>query len=460
MSRKYFGTDGVRGVANRELTPELAFRIGLAASCFIKSHGLAPRVIMGQDTRRSSPMLGAALASGFCSGGVETVSLGIVPTGCVSFIARTADYGMGVVVSASHNPARDNGIKLIGHNGLKLSNEAEEQIEELMERLPVQRPEGADIGGCVSSRQEVERYLTYLETIVPERLEGIRVAVDAANGAAFELGPEIFRRLGAEVQATGCEPTGMNINAEGGATKPQTIQDFTKAKQACLGIAFDGDADRAVFSDELGRLINGDRTMALWCVHWRKHGGLSPATVVGTLMSNSGFERYLMAQGIHLERTQVGDKYVSARVSDLEAKIGGEQSGHIIFSERGPTGDGLITALEVLRVIKREQRSASAFYGDFENWPQLLVNVSLPPGADWSRNETVATALKKAETALDSRGRMVVRASGTQPMVRVMVEADSFALRDEVVNSVVGAMQEALDGRVYSRVDLTSALGD
>jgi phosphoglucosamine mutase len=460
MSRKYFGTDGVRGVANRELTPELAFKIGLAASSLIKSQGLNPKVVLGQDTRRSGPMLGAALAAGLCSGGVEVVSLGVVPTGCVSFVARTGAYGMGAVVSASHNPAPDNGIKLIGHDGLKLPNAAEETIEGLMENLPAQRPEGAGVGDFATSREEVARYLDYLEKIVPERLEGIRVTLDAANGAAFELGPEILRRLGAEVKVIGCQPNGMNINAGGGATKPKFIQDFTKAEKPHLGVAFDGDADRAIFSDEHGRLINGDRTLALWCGHWRKHGGLNPATVVGTVMSNSGFEKYLVAQGIHLERTAVGDKYVSARVIALAARVGGEQSGHIIFSERGPTGDGLITALEVLRVIKREGRPASAFYGDFENWPQLLVNVSLPPQVEWNKNAAVLAALKNAEHSLAGRGRVVVRASGTQPMVRVMVEADSFDLRDEVTGLVVGAMQSALAGKIYSRVDLTNALGD
>ena len=284
--------------------------------------------------------------------------------------------------------------------------------------------------------------------------------MDAAHGAAFELAPEILHRLGAEVQRIGCQPDGMNINAEGGATKPQAIQLLTQAAQAHLGVAFDGDADRAVFSDEQGRLINGDRTMALWCAHWRKHGDLNPATVVGTVMSNSGFEKYLGACGIHLERTAVGDKYVSAKVIELAAKVGGEQSGHIIFSQRGPTGDGLVTALEVLRVIKREGRSASEFYGDFENWPQILVNVAFTTRDGWQQNESLLSALKDAETSLIGRGRISVRASGTQPMVRVMVEADNFALRDEVTGAIVGAMESALGGKVYSRVDLTHALGD
>jgi phosphoglucosamine mutase len=460
MIRKHFGTDGIRGIANRKLTPELAFKVGFAAGNYMRQQRLQPKVVMGRDTRKSGSMLGAALASGFCSAGVEVLSIGIVPTGCVSFVTRTGDYGIGAVISASHNPAPDNGIKLIGHDGCKLPDEAESVIEGLMESAPGQRPEGAAVGDLVTSGEEVARYMAYLETIVPERLDGIRVTVDAAHGAACELGPRILRRLGADVKVTGCLPDGMNINADGGATKPHVIQEFTKTEKPHIGVAFDGDADRAIFSDEQGNLINGDRTMALWCSHWREHGSLKPPTVVGTVMSNSGFEKYLTTQGIRLERTLVGDKYVSARVSELGAMMGGEQSGHIIFSQRGPTGDGLITTLEVLRIIKREGRSASTFYRDFDNWPQLLVNVGLPSLDGWDKNAVVMTALKDAETTLSNHGRLLVRASGTQPMVRVMVEADSFDLRDKAANSIVGAMERALGAKIYSRVDLTYALGE
>ncbi|MDA1276285.1 MAG: phosphoglucosamine mutase [Verrucomicrobia bacterium] len=460
MNRKHFGTDGLRGIANHTLTPELAFKVGFAAGIYVRQQRLDPKVILGRDTRRSGPMLGAALASGFCSAGIEVMSLGIVPTGCVSFVTRTGAYGMGSVISASHNPAPDNGIKLIGHDGRKLPDEAEEIIEALMANLPDERPVGAGVGDLVTSREEVARYMDYLETLVPESLEGIRVTVDGAHGAAYELGPEIFRRLGANVDVIGCKPDGMNINSEGGATKPHAIQGFTKAEKPHLGVSFDGDADRVVFSDEQGRLINGDRTLGLWCAHWRKCGGLEPPLVVGTLMTNGGFEKYMAEQGIRLERTAVGDKYVSAKLIELDAKVGGEQSGHIIFSRRGPTGDGLITALEVLRVIKREGRSASEFYGDFENWPQLLVNVSLPSRDGWNQNEEIVAALKHAETAIEGHGRVMVRASGTQPMVRVMVEADCSALRDKVADSIVGAMERALAGKVYSRVDLTYSLGE
>jgi phosphoglucosamine mutase len=259
---------------------------------------------------------------------------------------------------------------------------------------------------------------------------------------------------------TGCEPDGLNINAAGGATRPGTIQQLTQAQRAHIGVAFDGDADRAVFSDAQGRLINGDRTMALWCAHWRQHGALEPPVVVGTVMSNDGFEQYLAARGIRLERTPVGDKHVSARVAALGARLGGEQSGHIIFSHHGPTGDGLITALEVLRVLRREGRCAAELYGAFENLPQLLVNVRLPARAAWEQNEKVAAARKEAETALAGHGRLSLRASGTQPMLRVMVEADDADLCDRVAQQIVGALESALGATVHSRVDLTNALGE
>ena len=459
MSRRYFGTDGVRGVANEELTPELAFSIGQAAGVWLSSIGGPKRVAMGRDTRRSGPMLGAALASGFCSVGVDVVALGVVPTGCVSFVARTGEFGMGAVISASHNPAPDNGIKLMGHDGRKLPESVEEEIESLMSS-PAPRPVGGEVGGLVTDRTEVGRYVTFLESLVPERLDGLRVALDAAHGAAYEIGPTVFGALGAELDCIGVAPDGMNINHECGATRPEAVQSFTASCGADLGVAFDGDADRAVFADDKGRLINGDRTMAIWCAHWSQGGAMDPAIVVGTVMSNTGFERYMASRGVRLDRTPVGDKHVSARLLETGAKVGGEQSGHIIFPEHGPTGDGLVTALEVLRVLKREGRPASEFYGDYESWPQLLVNVRVRDQRGWSDLPAIAKALGEAESRLVGRGRTVVRASGTQPMVRVMVEADECALRDAAAEEIVGALRRELAGEVYSRVDLTHALGD
>jgi len=458
MSKKLFGTDGIRGVANQKLTPELAYSIGLAAGRWIHEQGLAPRVVIGRDTRKSGSMLGAALASGLCSAGVDVVALGVAPTGGISYITRTGDFSLGVVISASHNPAPDNGIKLIAHNGRKVSDGDEARIEQLMDEPYEARPTGAAIGAILSDRSELERYLDYLVQIVPEGLQGMKLVVDGAHGAAYELGPEVFRRLGAEVIEIGVRPDGMNINAEGGATKPEVVQALTAEHQADLGIAFDGDADRAVFSDDRGRLINGDRTIAIWCGHW--HDQMATKAAVGTVMSNGGFEKYLGSQGIRLERVNVGDKYVSAKLDEIAGSIGGEQSGHIIFPERGPTGDGLITALELLRVLRLSGKKASSSFEAFENWPQLLVNVQVERMSGLQGSEEIRGAIQRAEGMVEGKGRINVRPSGTQPMIRVMVEADDVGLRDQASDLVVKTILEQLGGEEYSRVDLTHALGD
>ena len=457
MSRKYFGTDGVRGVANKKLTVELAMSLGQAAGRWLIETRQEKRAVVGRDTRRSGPMLSSALAAGLCSVGIDVVSLEVAPTPTIAFAARTGEFGLGAIVSASHNPAPDNGIKFVGHDGCKLADEVELRIEELMASAG-SHPTGAGVGVLTTDRSSIEEYLRLLEAVVPERLDGMRVALDAANGAAYELGPEILRRLGADVMVTGVNPDGMNINAEGGATKPDVVLGLTRQVGAAVGVAFDGDADRAVFSDEQGRLINGDRTIGIWAAHYQKAGELIPPTVVGTVMSNGGFAAYMHARGITLERTPVGDKYVAQRIQDTGAHVGGEQSGHIIFPKRGPTGDGLVTMLELFRVLKREGRPASAFYDDYEPWPQIMINVGVASTEGW--RQKVAAEIEQGEAELVGHGRIVVRPSGTQPVIRVMVEADEYALRDRVADRIVGAMLRELAGEVHGRVDLTYALGD
>jgi phosphoglucosamine mutase len=386
---------------------------------------------------------------------VDVLALGVVPTPTVAFVAR-GGFGLGVVVSASHNPAEDNGIKLLSGAGGKVSDDFELEVESLMEDAFAARPQGKEVGTLIQDRSAVESYLTFLESLVPERLEGMKVAVDAANGAAYELGPEILRRLGAEVVARHIEPDGMNINEHCGATKPSVVQELTVKEGCHIGVAFDGDADRAVFSDDHGRLINGDRTMAIWGAHWH----IDPPVVVGTVMSNTGFERYLQSRGISLERAKVGDKYVSEQITATGAKVGGEQSGHIIFPQHGPTGDGLVTMLELLRALKRENRPSHSFFDDFVNWPQTLVNMKVADRETWNTAPGVAEAILAAETLLIDRGRVNVRASGTQPMVRVMVEADEESLRDKARTLIVDAMIQNAGGSIYGEVDLTTSLGE
>jgi len=460
VTRKHFGTDGVRGIANVDLTPELAFQLGQAAGQVLVGHGLSPHVVVGRDTRRSGPMLGAALASGFCSVGVHVDAIGVAPTPAISYLARTGDYGMGGIVSASHNPAPDNGIKFVGHDGCKTTDEIELEIESLLGRAPMTRPSGKDVGLLNSDLWELSGYVDYLVGLVPERLDGVRLAVDAANGAAHKLVQEVLTRLVAKVVLTGVEPDGDNINASGGATKPGTIQTFTVQSGVDFGVAFDGDADRSIFSDGAGRLVNGDCTIGIWSVFWKRKGKLNPPVVVGTVMTNGGFEQYLKRQGIRLERTPVGDKYVSDRIQQTQALVGGEQSGHVIFREFGPTGDGLITMLQVLRVLKLDGRPLSALVDEYEPWPQLLVNMTVGRRQDWDKGPRVTKALADAEAALEGRGRLVVRPSGTQPMIRVMVEADAYDARDAAADAIIEAMRTEIGGEVYSRVDLTHALGD
>lgn len=457
MSRKFFGTDGVRGVANQKLTPELALSLGQAAGRWLIENDQPRRAVLGRDTRKSGPMLEAALAAGLSSVGIEVVSVGVAPTPTIAFVARTEGFGLGGIVSASHNPAPDNGIKFVGFDGRKLSDEVELAIEGLMSP-PDPRPIGGEVGDYQIDLGGIEAYMDLLESIVPEGLDGMRVAVDAAHGAAYDLGPEILRRLGADVTSMGTSPNGVNINAEGGATKPQTIQDFTVASGAHVGIAFDGDADRAVFSDEKGRLINGDRTIGIWAAHYQQSNELNPPVVVGTVMSNGGFEAHMTKLGIELARTPVGDKYVAQRIDATGALIGGEQSGHLIFPRRGPTGDGLVTMLELFRVLRREGRPASSFYDDYQPWPQIMVNLAVASKDGWEMK--VGAELKQGETDLAGRGRLVVRPSGTQPVIRVMVEADAYDLRDAVCDRIVTAMIRELGGHVEGRVDLTYALGD
>ncbi len=459
MSRKHFGTDGIRGVANQQLTPELAMALGRAAGLWLKQSGGVPRIVVGRDTRKSGPMLGMALSAGFNSAGVDVVSLGVAPTPAVSYVARTGEFGLGVIISASHNPYPDNGIKLVGHDGRKLPDQVELDIENLMDSN-AERPTGGDVGNLIQDAGLLNDYLDSIEKIIPSGLKGISVAVDCANGAASLLGPEILRRLGAEIFVTGDQPDGVNINEFGGATKPETIQELTQKTGAHLGVAFDGDADRAVFADNKGRLINGDRTIGLWASHELKMGRLNPKSVVGTVMRNGGFEHFVASNGIHLERTPVGDKYVSQKITELGAQIGGEQSGHIIFPKHGPTGDGIVTMLEVLRVIVESGRDAASIYEDYESWPQILVNMEVADRSTWNDGELVQTALEQATKDLVGHGRINVRASGTQPIVRVMVEADTYDLRDLVAASVVGAITKEAGGKIYSRVDLTHALGD
>lgn len=459
MNQLRFGTDGIRGVANRDLSPDFALLLGRAAGRYIVEHSLPRSIVMGRDTRRSGAMLGAAFAAGACSVGIQVHSVGIAPTGTISWLTRHRGDALGVVISASHNPAPDNGIKFFQGNGSKASAESESWImAHLNDEVVLEA--GQAVGVLTTGPSPLQEYENWLVGLVPERLDGMRIVMDCADGAAYEVAPRVFRALGAELTILNDQPNGDNINSRGGATKPHIAQAGARSSDT-LAISFDGDADRAVFSDENGNLINGDRTMAAWAAHWSADGALTPPTVVGTVMSNGGFAAYLEGQGIALYRANVGDKYVSRLMQETGARIGGEQSGHIIFASHGPTGDGLVTALELLRVLKRTGKPASEFSNAFTNFPQILVNVEVARRDGWDSDDVVTAALGEAELALKAaHGRLNVRPSGTQPMIRVMVEAADRPLAEKTADHLAAVLIASRGGEVAGRVDLTDALGD
>lgn len=452
-----FGTDGVRGIANIELTPELALSLGQSAGHWVRKRG-GKKVVIGRDTRRSGTMIGASLAAGFASAGIDVTTLGVAPTPTVSFAARTGDFSLGAVISASHNPAQDNGIKFLGSDGGKLPVEVEAMFENQLSSTNLVSP--ADVGRISPDNSLESAYLNWLLDLLPQRLEGYRIAVDAANGAAYSLGVRLFEMLGAQVFAMGTEPDGDNINFRCGATHPALIQDLTIQTKSHVGISFDGDADRCVFSDEQGHLINGDRLMGIWAAFELSENRLNPKTIVGTVMSNMGFENALRELGINLERVSVGDRNVSQKLQELGAKIGGEQSGHIVFSDFSPTGDGLLTAIQLLKVMRLTGCAASELSPRFENWPQVLVNIQVKDRNAWKSNSDISDSIKSGTDTLANTGRVLVRASGTQPMIRVMVEAKSEWERDKVADVIVSSFIDHAGGEIKSRTDLTHALGD
>ncbi len=452
--KRYFGTDGVRGVANDLLTPEFTMRLGRAIGQQLLRTipHYPPRVLIGRDTRRSGGMLESALISGLCSVGVQATSAGILPTPAVAYLTREGHYDLGIVLSASHNPAPDNGIKLIGSDGYKFPDEYEAQIEELLESAPepFPYPPPEKIGLWRYDEQEGEQYLFYLlhmmRELTGERepLAGLHIVVDCANGAASQFAPVVLQELGARVSLYGGEPDGDNINTGCGSTHLDLLQRAVLETGAMIGVAFDGDADRALFCDEQGDPVDGDALMTLWALTRHSQGTLQPPIVVATEMSNLGMEKRLAAEGIQLLRTRVGDRYVAEKMRETGALIGGEQSGHIIFSERSTTGDGLITMLEVLNLYRLLQRPFSEIAHPFEPYPQKLVTIPVRDKHAWQSHPEIQATAEQVRTLLQGRGRLNIRASGTENAIRVMVEAETPTLVEEALQSMVEAVRKWL----------------
>ncbi len=428
---RLFGTDGIRGVANRDLTAELALHVGRALVATL-GRGV---YLLGRDTRLSGPMLEAAVAAGICAGGGDVERGGILPTPAVAFLTRHLGRPGGIVLSASHNPIEDNGIKLFGPDGFKFPDEVEERIEAAI-GLEGPAPLGTGVGGARDLLQAEDLYLDYLLGLGLRPPAGLRVVVDCAFGAAYRVAPRLWRALGAEVVALHAEADGGRINVGCGSTHPALLQQAVVAAGAQVGFAHDGDADRVIAVDERGEVVDGDAIMAICARYLAARGALRGGVVVATVMSNLGLERHLAALGIRLERTQVGDRYVLERMRQLGAALGGEQSGHVIFLDRATTGDGLVTALHLAHIMRESGQPLSALGAGFVRYPQLLRNVRVADRGAWTEDEEVRAALAAAEGRLGQRGRILVRPSGTEPLVRVMVEAEEAAEAEEVARSV------------------------
>jgi phosphoglucosamine mutase len=418
---RLFGTDGIRGVANADLSPELVFRLGRAAGAIL-GPGRA-EFLVGRDTRLSGPMLEAALASGLCSVGASVALGGILPTPAVAYLARDT-AACGVVISASHNPVEDNGVKFFGPDGFKLPDATEDAIEAALDRTDLPRPTGLGVGRIRSVQDAEARYLTHLTALSSARLAGLRIVVDCAFGAAASVAPRLWAELGATVIPLHAEPDGARINVACGSTHLEPLRQAVRTHRADLGFAHDGDADRVLAVDEHGHDVDGDALLGICAVDRRRRGQLAAGLVVATVMSNMGLEQALARAGIRLERTRVGDRYVLERMRELGATLGGEQSGHLIFLDDATTGDGLVTAIELTNVMSRTGRRLSELRAGIPRYPQVLVNVRVRERDGVTDDPQVAGAVAAAQSRLASRGRILVRPSGTEPLVRVMVEAE------------------------------------
>ncbi|QGG54726.1 phosphoglucosamine mutase [Paenibacillus sp. B01] len=439
---KYFGTDGVRGVANLELTPELAYKIGRCGGYVLTAGAHKPTVVIGLDTRISGPMLESALIAGLLSIGASVIRLGVVSTPAVAYLTRQLKADAGVMISASHNPVADNGIKFFGGDGFKLSDETELEIERLMDaesdELP--RPVGGDIGTVEEHESGKREYLDFLKTTIRTRFDGLKIVLDCANGSAYELAPQVFRELGAEIVTVGAEPNGRNINDGVGSTHPEHLRDEVLRHGADLGLSFDGDADRLIAIDERGEEVDGDFILCICGDAMKRAGTLKGDTVVTTVMSNIGFFKAAEGLGLQTARTAVGDRYVMEEMRRGGYNLGGEQSGHVIFLDHNTTGDGILTALQLTDTLVQSGRKLSELRGLMRKYPQVLINVRVADKTLYNDNEAILSAVHKVERELGDNGRVLVRPSGTESLIRVMAEGPDkdqvAAYVDEIVHVV------------------------
>ncbi len=433
-----FGTDGVRGVANIELTPELAFQLGFKGAYVLnKKNQGGNKILVGRDTRISGTMLESAIAAGICAAGLETVLLGVIPTPGVAYLTKKEDAVAGIVISASHNPAEDNGIKFFGSNGYKLPDAVEDEIEELiLKQGEINRVTGRNVGIVSRMPNAAEIYAEYLVEQIGSDLSGLKIVVDGANGAASLIAPGIFKKLGADVISINCAPNGLNINADCGSTHTESLSRAVVYHKADIGLAFDGDADRLMAVDEKGVLLDGDKTMVICANHLKKNGELFENKLVVTIMSNMGLKIAMEKAGIQVLNTKVGDRYVLEKMLETGAVLGGEQSGHIIFSNINTTGDGLVTALYLLTVLQKEGVVLSDLAAQMQHLPQVMKNVRVKTKVDWDSNAQIMEAIHAGADKLGEEGRILVRPSGTEPLLRVMAEGPNEEELHEIVEGI------------------------
>ncbi|WP_338779378.1 phosphoglucosamine mutase [Metabacillus sp. FJAT-52054] len=443
---KYFGTDGVRGVANSELTPELAFKIGRFGGYVLTKDKDRPKVLIGRDTRVSGHMLEGALVAGLLSIGAEVMRLGVISTPGVSYLTKALGAQAGVMISASHNPVQDNGIKFFGPDGFKLVDEQELEIEGLMDQAEdhLPRPVGAELGQVNDYFEGGQKYLQFLKQTVDEEFAGIHVALDCAHGATSSLATHLFADLEADVSTMGTSPNGLNINDGVGSTHPEAMAAFVLEKGADIGLAFDGDGDRLIAVDEKGNIVDGDQIMFICAKYLKDQGQLNQDTVVSTVMSNLGFYKGLEAAGIQSIQTAVGDRYVVEEMKKNQFNLGGEQSGHIIFLDYNTTGDGLLTAIQLVNILKSTGKTLSELADEMTKFPQLLINVRVSDKHHVTDNAKVKAVIEEVEKEMDGNGRILVRPSGTEPLVRVMAEAPTEELCRQYVERIVAVVKDEM----------------
>ncbi|MEA5058438.1 MAG: phosphoglucosamine mutase [Candidatus Pelethousia sp.] len=448
---KLFGTDGVRGIANQNLSCELAMKIGMAGAQVLTSEVRHPRILIGRDTRRSGDMLSSAIAAGICAVGGDVVDLGVIPTPAMAYLVRLYAADAAVMVSASHNTMEYNGIKWFNGDGFKLSDTLEEEIEHMIEQgCSFQRPLGEDVGHVITAKRAREEYKEFLKSTATESFEGLTVVLDCANGASSGIASEVLLDLGAKVISRADEPNGSNINDGCGSTHPELLQDLVAESGADVGFAFDGDADRVIATDERGNIVDGDRILGICAKVMHAEGSLSGDTLVITVMSNIGLKKYMESAGINVSETAVGDRYVLERMLERGYNLGGEQSGHVIFLDQNTTGDGMLTAIQVLNILKRSGKRMSSLASEVPIYPQVLVNVVVDneQKAQAMKDQELQTQVDEISEGLRDSGRILVRASGTEPLIRIMLEGKNESELETLAGDVARILKRKYNGKI------------